>query len=314
MAHTFPHLLWIRSFEACARHLSFAGAARELGLTPAAVGQHIRHLESQLGSPLFERLPRGIRLTPIGLTYSPIVTGLLNDFSAGTVALFGIQGPRTIKLRCVASFASLRLPIILHQFAQAWPGIAVQVHASVWNDDLDASHVDLEVRYGNGLWPEYEVTPLADGISYPLCPPDTQFGDNPAEALLSWAQTAPIQILGMENLWRKLALQLDWPDLDQHASCTVDASAVALELVAAGGGCAIIDAELCRLHLERGLVVRPAGITLKHEQRHYILVPRTNRTTRPEVIILRDWIRSRMRWPETTTEAPLGSVMTRPTA
>ena len=294
MAHSFPHLLWIRTFEACARHLSFAHAAHELGLTPAAVGQHIRHLELQLGSQLFERMARGIRLTPVGRVYSPIVTGLLNDFSAGTVALFGVHGARSITLRCVASFAGLRLPIILHEFAQVWPDISVQVQASVWNDDLDASHVDLEVRYGNGLWPDHDVLPLAEGISYPLCPPGTDFGDDPAEALLAMARTSPIQILGMENLWRKLAKQLGWPELDQHARCTVDASAIALELVAAGGGCAIIDAELCRLHLDRGLVVRAPGITVHHEQRHYILIPRTSHAIRPEVLILRDWIRSKL--------------------
>jgi LysR family glycine cleavage system transcriptional activator len=53
MSHPLPHLLWIRTFDACARHLSFARAADELALTPAAVGQHIRHLESRLGFVLF---------------------------------------------------------------------------------------------------------------------------------------------------------------------------------------------------------------------------------------------------------------------
>jgi LysR family glycine cleavage system transcriptional activator len=291
MAHAFPHLLWIRTFEACARHQNFSRAADELGLTPAAVGQHIRQLEAQLGFQLFERMPRGIRLTGIGRTYAPIVTGLLDDLAAGTAALFGVQGAKSVTLRCVASFAGLRLPLILHEFVTAYPDISVQVQTSVWNDEPDASHVDIEVRYGNGRWPEHDVIALAEGISYPLCPPGSRFGDDPAAALLELARRAPIQILGMENLWRKLAQQLAWPDFNTPARCTVDTSAIALELVAIGQGCAIIDAELCRLHLARGLVVRPEGIMLHHEQRHYILVPRTNQPTRPEVIILRDWIK-----------------------
>lgn len=289
-----PHLVWIRTFEACARHLSFARAAEELALTPAAVGQHIRQLEARLGFALFERLPRGIRLTGIGRSYAPMVTGLLNDFSAATVALFGMQGETSVTLRCVASFASLALPPILYAFRQAYPEIAVLVHTSIWNDDVDGARADLEIRYGNGLWHEHDVIPLAPGISYPVCPPGTQFGDDPSSVLQILARSAPIQILGMENLWRKLAHGLAWPDCDVAAHCTVDTSAIALELVAAGGGCAIIDAQLCALHLQRGLVVRPDGIILSHEQRHYILVPRTRTTTRPEVIILRDWIRARM--------------------
>ena len=294
MSHPLPHLLWIRTFDACARHLSFARAADELALTPAAVGQHIRHLESRLGFVLFERLPRGIRLTGIGRAYAPMVAGLLNDFSAATVALFGMPGETSVTLRCAASFASLCLPGILHAFGRAHPEIRVQVHTSIWNDDPDNARADLEIRYGNGLWHGHDVIALSQGISYPLCPPDTDFCDDRAATLQILARDVPIQILGMENLWRKLAGLLGWPEPDSHARFTVDTSAIALELVAAGAGCAIIDAQLCRLHLDRGWVVRAPGIALRHDQRHYILVPRTPTPTRPEVIILRDWIRAKM--------------------
>lgn len=292
MTTSFPHLPWVRTFEACARHRSFARAAEELGLTPAAVGQHIRHLEAQLGFALFKRMARGIALTPIGRDYAPIVTGLLDDFAAGTVALFGIHGGRTITLRCVASFASLRLPRILHRFAQAYPGVSVQVQTPVWSDDADATHVDLEVRYGSGLWPDYDAIALSEGISYPLCPPGNAMVGDTSTALYALARQAPIHILGMENLWRKLAVQLGWPEQEMQAGITVDTSAIALELVAAGAGSAIIDAQLCHLHLERGLVVHPGGIALRHEQRHYICIPRTSHITRPEVLVLRDWIRA----------------------
>lgn len=294
MSNALPHLLWIRTFEACARHLSFARAADELGLTPAAVGQHIKQLEGQLGFGLFERLPRGIRLTSIGRAYAPIVTSMLHDFSASTAALFGVQGAKSITLRCAAAFAGLRLPGILHGFRQTYPEIAVQVYSSVWSEDLDKARVDLEILYGHGIWHDHDVIPLGEGISYPLCPPGAEFGNDPAAALLEMAKAAPIQILGMENLWGKLARQLGWNDLEVQAQCTVDTSAIALELVAAGSGCAIIDAELCRLHLERGLVVRPPGIALPHEQRHYLLMPVTMNTIKPEVIILRDWIKSQL--------------------
>src|SRR5690606_27489625 len=55
----------LRAFEAAARHRSFSAAASELNVTPAAVGQLVRSLETWLGSPLFHRAARGrIRLTP----------------------------------------------------------------------------------------------------------------------------------------------------------------------------------------------------------------------------------------------------------
>ncbi len=56
---------WLRSFAMLAQNGSFTSAADELGLTQAAVSQHIRHLEDALG-PLLIRRPRALELTPAG--------------------------------------------------------------------------------------------------------------------------------------------------------------------------------------------------------------------------------------------------------
>ena len=44
-----PHLPWLRSFEAAARRLNFTLAGEELGLTQAAMSQHVSALEAALG-------------------------------------------------------------------------------------------------------------------------------------------------------------------------------------------------------------------------------------------------------------------------
>ncbi len=58
-----PPLNSLRAFEAAARWLSFANAAEELFVTPAAVSQQIRQLEDYLGITLFHRMTRSVRLT-----------------------------------------------------------------------------------------------------------------------------------------------------------------------------------------------------------------------------------------------------------
>jgi len=58
-----PH--WLRSFATVAGTGGFTRAAHVLGLTQAAVSQHVRHLESEFG-PLFIRRPRQVELTPAG--------------------------------------------------------------------------------------------------------------------------------------------------------------------------------------------------------------------------------------------------------
>jgi LysR family glycine cleavage system transcriptional activator len=57
--------------EAIARHMSFARAAEELHVTPAALSHQIRGLEEQLGLPLFTRRTRSIELTEAGARSIP---------------------------------------------------------------------------------------------------------------------------------------------------------------------------------------------------------------------------------------------------
>ncbi|MDX1739583.1 MAG: LysR family transcriptional regulator, partial [Alphaproteobacteria bacterium] len=73
MAYNLPPLNWLRAFEAAARKVSFTAAAEELNLTAAAVSYQVRSLEEHLGFPLFDRLPRSLRLTEMGRAYLPAV-------------------------------------------------------------------------------------------------------------------------------------------------------------------------------------------------------------------------------------------------
>src|ERR1700752_1135528 len=52
-----------------ADHLSFRGAARELGVRQTAVGRRVGALENALGVSLFERSPRGLKITTAGFRF-----------------------------------------------------------------------------------------------------------------------------------------------------------------------------------------------------------------------------------------------------
>ncbi len=295
MAHALPPLVWLRTFEASARHLSFARAADELGLTAAAVGQHIKALEGHLGFVLFERLARGVRLSPIGRAYFPMVAKTLDDLTLATSGLFGAQNARAVTVRCSVSFATLCLAPALPQFCALRPDIPVRIYSSIWSDDLEDSQIDIDVRFGSGRWEGFEATPLARARSIPVCPPDAVFGNDPATALFAMVQRSSIQIVGLDNLWVGLSRALDWPENAIISRFTVDTSAIALELAAAGAGCAMVSADLARLHLARGLVSTAPGIVLDHDLAHHVLLPA--RAVRPgvETLTFRDWLLDRFR-------------------
>src|SRR6476660_7857016 len=72
-----PFLNGIRAFEAAARAESFAKAADELHVTPAAISRMVQLLEQRLGVLLFERMANRLVVTAAGRSYQ---TGLTQVF------------------------------------------------------------------------------------------------------------------------------------------------------------------------------------------------------------------------------------------
>lgn len=290
MTRPLPPLGWLRTFEAAARHAGFATAARELALTPAAVSQQIRALETHLGVELFERLPRGIRLTTTGRAYLPAVRRAIEDLGMATAGLFGAPARRAVTLRCPVSFAALCLAPRRAALREQHPALTLRLYASIWSDDLQDDRIDLEIRYGDGRWDGFEVARLTAPVSVPACPPGTAFGATPAAALDALMRRGVVQILGCEDLWSRLARAHGLDETRIRVVDCVDTSAIALELVAAGIGPALVSQELVRGHAEAGRIALPPGIELRHGQAHHLLLPRRSTPPAPHALVLRDWL------------------------
>jgi LysR family glycine cleavage system transcriptional activator len=84
MSYRLPPLHGLRAFEASARHLSFKRAADELCVTPGAVSQQVKTLETSLGVQLFRRFHRGLLLTTEGENYLPSISKAFHTISDAT--------------------------------------------------------------------------------------------------------------------------------------------------------------------------------------------------------------------------------------
>ena len=89
MQDRLPPLTALRAFEAAARHMSFAKAAEELHVTPAALSFQIKSLEEHLGAPVFYRLNRAVELTEAGRALAP---GISEGFQALNKSSFTCEG------------------------------------------------------------------------------------------------------------------------------------------------------------------------------------------------------------------------------
>ena len=117
----------LRLFAAVAEHEHYSRAAEELGISQPALTVHVRDLERHFGTPLFERVGRGVRLTDAGR----LVRGYARQILALSVeldeAVDDLRGLRTGQLRLGASTTpgEYLLPAILGAFRGRYPGVGV---------------------------------------------------------------------------------------------------------------------------------------------------------------------------------------------
>jgi DNA-binding transcriptional LysR family regulator len=121
----------LRVFTSVARHLNFARAAQELGLTAPAVSMQIKDLETETGLLLFDRSKRKVSLTTAGeyvLASTQRVLAAMRD-AEDMVARF--RGLKTGVLDvAMVSTAKYFLPRLLAQFRQEHPGIDIRLLAA----------------------------------------------------------------------------------------------------------------------------------------------------------------------------------------
>ncbi len=101
-----PPLNALRAFEAAARHGSFVAAARELNVTPAAIGQQVRQLEALIGAPLFERTGRALILTERGAAGLDRLSRAFELVGEANAAMRDARQTTTVTLSCPAAFQS----------------------------------------------------------------------------------------------------------------------------------------------------------------------------------------------------------------
>ncbi|MDO7895883.1 LysR family transcriptional regulator [Pseudomonas citrulli] len=127
---------------------SFTAAAQVAGVTPAAVSRSIFRLEERLGSRLFVRTTRSIRLTEAGRTYFEQCRQALTQLVEAQQEMMGAQavpsGPLRISLP--TTYGHHRILPLLPAFRALYPQVSVDVHLSNRNIDFVAEGYDLAIR------------------------------------------------------------------------------------------------------------------------------------------------------------------------
>jgi len=123
------HLRFLNYFDEVARVGSIRQAAERLHVAPSAVNRRIQDLEQELGVPLFERLPRGMRLTAAGELFVRYVRGRASALEQVRSEIEELQGLRRGTVRLVASqaLAPQFMPRLVADFRRDHPLVDFQV-------------------------------------------------------------------------------------------------------------------------------------------------------------------------------------------
>ena len=151
----------LRYFDAVAETRNFTRAAERLHVTQSTLSHQIKQLEQELGTPLFDRGGKHVRMTEAGEILRSHMTPALEQIDLGLQALRAPAQAITesIRLGTTPSFNTQMVPQCVATLLKAYPGIQVTVEelaAGQILKRLRSGHLDLAVSYppaeGSDLW------------------------------------------------------------------------------------------------------------------------------------------------------------------
>ncbi|WP_318369638.1 LysR substrate-binding domain-containing protein, partial [Enterobacter sp.] len=167
-------LKWLHAFEATARHGSFTGAAQELGVTPAAVGQLVRSLEEWVGHPLLRRTRTGkARLTLVDEAQDALqdITQGLDKLETGLNKLRGRRARSVVVVTASQVLMMNWLMERLNRFSEMHETIDLRLNVTEKLMDVSHGEADIGIRCGQGDWPGVNKTWLMDEEAVLVCSP-----------------------------------------------------------------------------------------------------------------------------------------------
>lgn len=172
LRRVLPSISSLVVFEAAGRLESFSSAARELGMTQAAVSYAIARLEQHLATPLFHREHRRVRLTEAGARFFSDVALGLSHIRKSAEQLRALSVGPHVTLSASTAFASYWMVPRLQKFREELPDIDLRIQTADRDLDLIAENIPLGVRAGAPEeFPLYDLVLLAPEEVYPVCSP-----------------------------------------------------------------------------------------------------------------------------------------------
>jgi LysR family glycine cleavage system transcriptional activator len=281
-----PSLAALRAFDATARHGGFAGAARSLNVTHAAVAQQVRALEKDLGLQLAVRSGRTVGLTEAGMR---LAAGLDKGFGAifdCITELCETEARRGLRVTTTTFIADSVIVPRLSEFWNMHPGVEIALQPSREYVDILRDGFDFAIRAilvgAKADQPGMEAIHLSSARVVGVGAPDIVGPAAGAAADYPW--------LWHEGMASKLAMMRDCGlDVAALRQVRIGGPSLLLEAARQGLGVTVFNERIVREDLATG---RLREVPLPRELRaeYYIIIPKGPR--RPIVDDFVYWLKT----------------------
>lgn len=250
---------------------SFTAAAERLGLTHGAVSRRVYAVEHWLGTAVFERHGRGVRVTPAGQRFIAQVEQALSTISESADRWRPRREVPVIRLSVVPSFARLwmlpRMRDLQGMPAQRRVELIVEHRLA----DLAAGEVDLAIRYGKGPWRDGSSQLLFKEQLLAVASPELagELGNRPNPNRLA---EAPLLHDSDTSQWRAWLKAQGASYRSKAADRRFEDYDLVLGAAMAGLGIALLRSPLADEAMSTGRLVYVSKVSLPNPSAHHLLM------------------------------------------
>ena len=290
MSDRLPPLTALRAFEAAARHMSFARAAAELNVTPAALSYQIKALEADLGQPVFRRLNRAVELTEAGRCLAPGTRDAFSTLQGAWRSTKRLTDSGVLTVTAGPAFTSKWLAPRMYDFAQAHKEIDLRFSATLRLIDFDRDEVDVAIRFGLGHDKDVYSRPLIREWMTPMMTPEVAARVKAPNDLadVPLIHDDSVTVFKLATGWEAWT-KAEGIDIDISHGARFSQADHALDAAIAGAGVVLGRVSLATRALESGRLVAPFPLGLISEAQFRFICP-LGHEKRPHIAAFEAWV------------------------
>jgi DNA-binding transcriptional LysR family regulator len=227
----------LKAFAAVVERASFARAADHLGLSPSALSQTIRQLETRLGARLLNRTTRSVSPTPAGARLHDRIAPVMQEMDAAVSEAIEATGrvAGSLRINTLGLAARQFIAPRLGRFHRAYPGVVLDIVIDDTLSDIVAGHFDAGIRVGERLEKDMIAVPLTPDVKMiAVASPEylSRHGEpkGPADlhghACINWRfpGSGAIHRWVFERRGKKVEISVEGPLISNHQDIVVDAA------------------------------------------------------------------------------------------